>query len=107
MGGRGEPTIATNTVSELREPARSKCSMTATIDQLSTSDIQTDEALRLAALRRYDILDTPPDVSFDRIAAIAADLFSVPIAIVSLVDEDRIWFKWHHGFGVDQVERRP
>jgi GAF domain-containing protein len=63
--------------------------------------------LRLAALRRYDILDTPPDGSFDRIAAIAADLFSVPIAIVSLVDEDRIWFKSHHGLDVDQVERRP
>jgi len=103
----GEPTIAANTVSELREPARSKRSMTATIDQLSTSDIQTDEALRLAALRRYDILDTPPDGSFDRIAAIAADLFSVPIAIVSLVDEDRIWFKSHHGLDVDQVDRSP
>src|ERR1700731_2372455 len=103
----GGPTIAANTVSELREPARSKCSMTATIDQLSTSDIQTDEALRLAALRRYDILDTPPDGSFDRIAAIAADLFSVPIAIVSLVDEDRIWFKSHHGLDVDQVDRSP
>jgi eukaryotic-like serine/threonine-protein kinase len=81
--------------------------MTATIDRLSTSDIQTDEALRLAALRRYDILDTPPDGSFDRIAAIAADLFSVPIAIVSLVDEDRIWFKSHHGLDVDQVDRSP
>jgi eukaryotic-like serine/threonine-protein kinase len=81
--------------------------MTATIHQLSTSDVQTDEALRLAALRRYDILDTPPDGSFDRIAAIAADLFSVPIAIVSLVDEDRIWFKSHHGLDVDQVDRRP
>jgi two-component sensor histidine kinase len=85
--------------------------MTAMIHQGSTSDIQSgeqaDEALRLAALRRYDILDTPPDGSFDRIVAIAADLFSVPIAIVSLVDEDRIWFKSHHGLDVDQIDRSP
>jgi hypothetical protein len=96
--------IVANTVSGQREPKRG---IAATIDQLSTNDIQSDEALRLAALRRYEILDTPPDGSFDRVAAIAADLFSVPIAIVSLVDEDRIWFKSRHGLDVDQVDRRP
>jgi two-component sensor histidine kinase len=68
---------------------------------------EVHEARRLAAVRRYDILDTPPDGSFDRITAIAADLFDVPIAIVSLVDHDRIWFKSHHGLDVQQIDRGP
>ena len=65
------------------------------------------EDARLAALRRYDILDTPPDGSFDHIATIAAKLFDVPIAIVSLVDHDRIWFKARHGIDVEQIGRDP
>jgi PAS domain S-box-containing protein len=66
-----------------------------------------DEVRRLEAVRRYDILDTPPDGAFDRITALAAKLFSVPIAIISLVDHDRIWFKSHHGLGVEQIDRDP
>lgn len=68
---------------------------------------QTIEDERLAALRRYDILDTPPDGAFDRITALAARVFDVPIAIVSIVDEDRIWFKSHHGLDSDETERTP
>jgi signal transduction histidine kinase/CheY-like chemotaxis protein len=66
----------------------------------------TEEA-RLAAVRRYDILDTPPDGAFDRITALAARLFSVPISIISLVDTDRIWFKSRHGLDVEQIAREP
>jgi hypothetical protein len=58
-----------------------------------TNLVAADEAQRLAAVRRYDILDTPPDGAFDRATALAARLFDVPISIVSIVDEDRIWFK--------------
>jgi two-component sensor histidine kinase len=65
------------------------------------------EAARIEALRRYDILDTPPDGSFDHVAAVAARLFDVPIAIVSLVDEDRIWFKARHGLDVEEIGRDP
>ena len=65
------------------------------------------EGERLAALRRYEILDTPPDGAFDRITALAAELLSVPIAIISLVDADRIWFKSRHGIDVDQIDREP
>ena len=56
-----------------------------------------DEQERLEALRRYRILDTPPEGAFDHIAELAASLFRVPIALVSLVDHDRIWFKSHYG----------
>jgi GAF domain-containing protein len=61
----------------------------------------------LNALRRYRILDTLPDGAFDHIAEMAATFFRVPIAIVSLVDQDRIWFKAHHGIEANQVERAP
>jgi two-component sensor histidine kinase len=65
------------------------------------------EAERIAAVRRYDILDSPPDGAFDRITALAARRFDVPIAIISIVDEDRIWFKSHHGLPVEQIDREP
>jgi hypothetical protein len=65
------------------------------------------EAERLAAVRRYDILDTAPDSVFDRITSLAARLFGVGTAIVSIVDEHRIWFKSHHGTDVTEVSRDP
>jgi len=71
------------------------------------SIIPADEPERLAAVRRYDVLDTPPDGAFDRITAIAARRFGVPIAIISVVDQDRIWFKSHHGLDVKQIGRDP
>ena len=77
--------------------------MSASIDVIGESR----EALRLDAVKRYDILDTPPDGSFDRIAAIAARRFKTPIAIISIVDHDRIWFKSHHGLDVTEIERLP
>jgi eukaryotic-like serine/threonine-protein kinase len=69
--------------------------------------LPADEAGRMEAVHRYDILDTPPDGAFDRITATAARLFSVPIAIVSVVDHDRIWFKSHFGTDVEQIGREP
>lgn len=66
------------------------------------------EAARIEAVRRYDILDTPPDGAFDRIAALAARLFDVPLATVTIVDVDRVWFKAAHGLeGVREVGRDP
>jgi two-component sensor histidine kinase len=65
------------------------------------------EAARLAALRRYDILDSPPEASFDRVAALAASLFDAPIAIIGLVDRDRIWFKARHGIDATEAPRAP
>lgn len=69
--------------------------------------IPENEPQRMAAVRRYDVLDTPPDGAFDRITAIAARRFDVPISIISIVDHDRIWFKSHHGVPVNQVGRDP
>jgi serine/threonine protein kinase len=69
--------------------------------------IPENEAQRLEAVRRLEILDTPPDGAFDRITALAARLLKAPIAIVSIVDHDRIWFKSHHGVDVEQIDRAP
>lgn len=71
------------------------------------SILPPDEFERMAAVRRYDVLDTPPDGAFDRITALAARRFGVPISIISIVDEDRIWFKSRHGVAVDQIGRDP
>ena len=71
------------------------------------SVLPPDEAGRLEAVHRYQILDTPQDGAFDRITALAARLFSVPIAIVSVVDHDRVWFKSHHGVDIGHVDREP
>jgi len=65
------------------------------------------ERQRLEAVARYDILDTPPDGAFDRITALAARRFKVPIAIISVVDHDRIWFKSHYGLDIQQIGRDP
>lgn len=66
-----------------------------------------NEKDRLDAVRRYDVLDTPPDGAFDRITALAARLFDVPISIVSIVDSDRIWFKSRHGLAAEETTRDP
>lgn len=71
------------------------------------SIIPPNELQRMAAVKRYEILDTPSDGSFDRVTAIAARRFGVPISIISIVDHDRIWFKSHHGLNVTQIDRQP
>ena len=76
--------------------------MTAIVDAF----IPANEEARLRAVRRYQVLDTPPDGAFDRITALAARLCHAPIAIVSVVDTDRIWFKSHHGLpDVTEIDR--
>ncbi len=63
---------------------------------------------RIKELKRYEILDSPKDGAFDDVCAIASKCFDVPISIVSLVDEDRIWFKAATGLdGVDEIDRGP
>ena len=84
-----------------------ECDMTTTVDGLLQPEAHpADEAGRMAAVRRFEVLDTPPDGAFDRITSLAARLFDVPISIVSVVDTDRIWFKSRHGLAeVSEIER--
>lgn len=64
-----------------------------------------NEAERLDALRRYEILDTPSQAGFDDITEIAAQLCQTPVALISLVDEDRQWFKSRCGLTMRQTSR--
>lgn len=63
------------------------------------------EPQRLAALRALDVLDTSPEERFDRFTRLAKRLFRVPIALVSLVDADRQWFKSCQGLDVTETSR--
>lgn len=74
---------------------------------VSADVLPSNEEQRLQALKRYDILDTPPDGAFERVTNLAARLFDVPISIISLVDRDRIWFKSHQGVEADEIGRDP
>jgi diguanylate cyclase (GGDEF)-like protein len=69
--------------------------------------IPANEIRRMRAVRRYEILDTAPEHAFDRITALAAHLLQTPIALISIVDSDRIWFKSHYGTGLSQTGRDP
>lgn len=68
-------------------------------------DIPEDESSRLEELRSLKILDTPPEERFDRLTRMAKRMFSVPIAVVSLVDENRQWFKSCIGLSVSETPR--
>lgn len=65
----------------------------------------TYEAARIDALRKLNLLDTPPSEAFDRITRMAARLFNLPIAAVSLTDTDRQWFKSRVGVGHWSIPR--
>jgi CheY-like chemotaxis protein len=71
------------------------------------ADLPVDEDQRLAALRELSILDTPPEERFDRITRITAALGDVPIALVTLVDKDRQWFKSCIGINAAETPREP
>ena len=69
------------------------------------SNASWTEIERLHVLRGYSILDTPPEPVFDEIVALAADVCATPIALVSLVDELRQWFKAEFGLGKRETPR--
>lgn len=68
-------------------------------------EIPGDEAQRLASLRSLEILDTDPEARFDRLTRLARSAFGVPIALVSLVDENRQWFKSKAGLEASETPR--
>jgi PAS domain S-box-containing protein len=68
-------------------------------------DVDSSEVRRLEALRRYDILDTPPEEAFDRLTRLAARHFDVPTAFITLVDAGRQWFKSCFGTDLRETDR--
>ena len=69
-------------------------------------DLPENESNRIKALQSLAILDTPPDERFSRLTRLAKRLFDVPIAMVSLVDQDRLWFKAAEGMPTNTTPRQ-
>ncbi|WP_373992029.1 sensor domain-containing diguanylate cyclase [Duganella sp. BuS-21] len=67
--------------------------------------IPENEALRLATLRSLNVLDTPPEERFDRVTRMAKRMFRVPTVLVSIVDENRQWFKSAQGLDACETPR--
>lgn len=78
--------------------------MTGHVAEASSSQAEAD---RLAAVRRYAILDVPPDGAFERVCKLAARFFDVPFASVTIVDEQRIWFQACKGLDAAHTPRSP
>jgi GAF domain-containing protein len=70
-----------------------------------TSPIPKHETRRLKVLWQYDVLDTVPEEVFDDLADLAAHICDAPIALISLVDEDRQWFKARVGITASETSR--
>jgi phosphoribosyl 1,2-cyclic phosphodiesterase/DNA-binding response OmpR family regulator len=75
------------------------------ISRWKKAGIPPDEERRLATLRAMGLLDTPPDARFDRITRLASQIFAVPIALVTLLDRERQWFKSSVGMHVRETPR--
>ena len=72
---------------------------------MAKAPLPGNEAFRLNALDQYDILDTLPEAAFDDLTRLAAYICGTPIALVSLVDADRQWFKSKVGLAASETSR--
>src|ERR1043165_2389019 len=69
---------------------------------MTTLPLPADEGRRLEILKSYEILDTPPEAAFDDLVRLTSFVFHTPIALITLVDDHREWFKAR--VGLDQLE---
>lgn len=72
----------------------------------TTCPVPEKEAQRLDAVRSYEILDTEAEVEFDALARVAAHAFRTPVALIAMMDMDRLWFKSRIGLAVPELDRK-
>ena len=72
---------------------------------MHSAPLPPDEAARIAALRSYSVLDTLPEHEYEDVAALASFICGTPISLISLVDENRQWFKSRVGLDAEETPR--
>ena len=72
---------------------------------MQTAEVPANEAQRLSTLYSYGVLDSEPEQVIDDVAELAAQICDAPIALVSLIDESRQWFKSHVGLNTTETAR--
>ena len=72
----------------------------------STEISSVERQRRALIIQSMAVLDTPPEDGFDALARLAAKVCSAPIALVSLIDEERVWFKAAHGLAIQSSDHR-
>jgi ribonuclease BN (tRNA processing enzyme)/DNA-binding response OmpR family regulator len=85
--------------------SRLRAALFRRVSRWRRADLPPDEAQRLAALKALNVLDTAAEERFDRITRLAAALFDVPVALISLVDANRQWFKSSCGLDAAETPR--
>ena len=73
-------------------------------DDPSSRPIPTNESQRLVALRSFEILDTAPEIAYDEIAELTAQICRCPVAFISFIDDDRRWIKAKYGLRPEVIE---
>ncbi len=74
-------------------------------NSFSETTMRANERSRLAALRSLNLIDAPPDTDFDHLVLHLVKALAFPIGFISLIDEDRLWFKSSHGMKLTQIPR--
>ena len=72
---------------------------------MTAAPLPANESQRLERLRNYGVLDTPAEEAFDRVVRLAAAILDVPIALISLIDDGRQWFKAKVGLDAPETPR--
>ena len=71
---------------------------------MSNFEVPQDEELRLQTLKSYAVLDTAPEVCFDDITELAAEILGCPVSFIEFMDADRQWFKSKYGLPEEYIE---